>query len=126
MSPVSSMKSLRDVTSVSRLGDDRWCRADVACLVLFSLNSLRDVTDVSYPWDVRAFCALLLTGARRKTFVASKLPRREKRTARFVSDRSRRILFSNVRNTAECRRGSSSGSPREVAEFRKFAPETRR
>src|SRR5713101_1443646 len=51
-----------------------------------------------------AHSAFLLTIARPGTSMARGFPFERKRKARFDSDGSRRILLSNVRNTAERRR----------------------
>jgi hypothetical protein len=41
--------------SVSGLRDEHWCRADVECLDVFSIDLLRDVSSVSHSRDVRVF-----------------------------------------------------------------------
>src|SRR6266446_5644358 len=70
---------------------------------VFSIKSLWDVTGVSHPWDVRALL-LSIDDCAARNFDARGFPVERKRKARFDSDGSRRILLSNVRNTAERRR----------------------
>ena len=69
---------------------------------VFGMKSLRDVAGVSHPWDVRAF-RLSIGDCAARNSDGTRIPVERKRKARFDSDGSRRILLSNVRNTAERR-----------------------
>lgn len=91
---------LRDVATVSEPRDDNGV-SPMGHVSNVQPHVLRDVTSVSHPWDLHALRLSIDRRAARKFRGALRFPC-ETGTARFVSGRSRRILVSNVRYTAEC------------------------